>query len=277
MGTTDREMTMLLAQVTDTHMLHPTSDEPRLVDHIGRLELAVASLNAEDPAPAAVLLTGDLTNNSEPGEIETLRTCLEPLNLPALAIPGNHDDRAEIRASFDLPWAADDNLSWIVELDGLSVIGLDTTVPGAQHGDFDPPRREWLTGALARTAPNPTVIAMHHPPFASGIRWMDATMLRNADLFTELVAGASHLTRIFCGHLHRHVVTSVGGVLTSVGPATVHHVELNLSDDAKIELIDDPTGYQLHHFDGTTWVSHIRYIDCDAEPITPHWASDGVG
>ena len=268
---------MLLAQVTDTHILHPGSDEPRLVDHVERLQLAVASLNAEDPAPAAVLLTGDLTNNSEPGEIETLLECLEPLTLPTLAIPGNHDDRDQIRASFDMPWAADDNLSWVVELDGLSVIGLDTTVPGAHHGDFDPPRQEWLVDALTRTAPTPTVIAMHHPPFPSGIRWMDDSMLRNADAFTKVVADADHLTRIFCGHLHRNIVTTVGGVLTSIGPATVHHVVLDLSENAPIALIDDPTGYQLHHFDGASWVSHIRYIDTGTAPVTPHWADDGVG
>ncbi len=268
---------MLLAQLTDTHILRPDSDEPTLVDHVKRLELAVTSLNAEVPAPDAVLLTGDLTNNHEPGEIETLRACLESLTLPMLAIPGNHDDRAEIAASFDLPWAADDNLSWVVELDGLHVIGLDTTVPGAHHGDFDRPRHEWLAAALAETAPNPTVIAMHHPPFASGIRWMDDSRLRNAEAFVETVAGADHLTRIFCGHLHRPIVTSVGGVLTSVGPATVHHVMLSLAEDAPIELISDPTGYQLHRFDGTAWVSHIRYIDTDVEPITPAWAADGVG
>ena len=266
---------MLLAQVTDTHVLHPESDEPTLVDHYQRLEQAVESLNAEDPVPEAVLLTGDLTNNAEPGEIETLLAGLAPLTIPTLALPGNHDDRTEIRNSFDMPWAADDNLSWVVELDGLTLIGLDTTVPGAHHGDFDPPRQAWLADALERTASKPTAIAMHHPPFASGIQWMDRSMLRNADVFAEMVGSASHLTRIFCGHLHRQVTTSVGGVLTSVGPSTVHHIELNTADGAPIQLICDPTGYHLHHFDGTGWVTHTRYIDTDATPITPHWAAEG--
>jgi len=194
-----------------------------------------------------------------------------------LALPGNHDDRAQIRAAFDMPWAADDNLSWVVDIDGHAIIGLDTTVPNAHYGDFDAPRQEWLADALARTAPKPTVIAMHHPPFASGIRWMDGSMLRNADLFAEMVASSAHLTRIFCGHLHRPITTTVGGVLTSAGPSTVHHVMLDLSETAPIELICDPTGYQLHSFDGSSWVSHIRYIDTGAEPIRPPWADDGVG
>jgi len=264
---------MLLAQLTDTHVLSPDSTEPTLVDHTKRLAMAVESLNAESPAPEAVLLTGDLTNNSEPGEIDALLEGLEPLTVPTLALPGNHDDRAEIRASFEMPWAAADNLSWVVELDGLMVIGLDTTVPGAHHGDFDEPRREWLADALERTAPHPTVIAMHHPPFASGIRWMDRSMLYNADVFTDLVGGARHLTRIFCGHLHRPIMTSVGGVLTSVAPSTVHHVVLDTSESGPIALIRDPTGYHLHSFDGVSWVTHIRYIDSDAKPITPHWAA----
>lgn len=268
---------MLLAQLTDTHVLHPDSTEPTLVDHVERLDLAVSSINAERPAPDAVLLTGDLTNNAEPGEIETLCEGLAPLTIPMLALPGNHDDRDQIRSAFDMPWATKDNLSWVVELEGLMVIGLDTTVPNAHYGDFDQPRQEWLADALASTAGKPTAIAMHHPPFASGIRWMDRSMLRNADVFIDMVASSSHLTRIFCGHLHRPITTSVGGILTTVGPSTVHHVMLDLSEDAPIELICDPTGYQLHRFDGDSWVSHIRYIDTGVEPIRPHWASEGVG
>lgn len=269
-------MTLLLAQLTDTHVLSPTSDEERWVDNNGRLAMAVASLMAERPRPDAILATGDLTNNAAPGELEELQQQLEPLEIPILALPGNHDDRGQIRSAFDMPWAADDNLSWVVDIDELRVIGLDTTVPKKHHGDFDTEREAWLADALADAAGRPTVVAMHHPPFASGVQWMDASQLRRADAFAALIAASPHVQRIFCGHLHRPVQTVIGGVSTTVGLSTVHHIALDLSPAAPIEIIRDPTGYQLHHYVDGGWISHTRYIDTGETAFTPSWASQGV-
>ena len=233
----------------------------------------MAALNAERPRPRAVVATGDLTNNAEPGEIDELVRLLAPLDVPLLPLPGNHDDRDQFRAAFDMPWA-DDHLSWSVDVDGVAIVGLDTTVPGDHGGLLDPPREAWLAEALAATADRPTVVAMHHPPFATGIAWMDVGMLERADAFTELIRANRHVERILCGHLHRPVQATVGGVAASVGLSTIHHVNLDLSPDATVELIDDPAGYQLHRYDGCGWVTHTRYVDRDAEPVVPHWAAE---
>lgn len=265
---------MLLAQLTDTHILAPDTDTEHWVDNNGRLAMAVSSLNAETVRPTAILATGDLTNNAEPGEIDELVRLLEPLEIPILALPGNHDDRAEIAAAFDLPWAAPDNLSWVIDVEGLAVVGLDTSVPGEHHGDFDEAREAWLVNALAATAERPTVVAMHHPPFASGVGWMDETILRRADVFEAVIAANPHVTRIFCGHLHRPLLTTVGGVTTSAGLSTVHHIGLDLAEGAPTTIIRDPAGYQLHHFDGQRWVTNTRYIGTGESAFVPSWADE---
>jgi 3',5'-cyclic AMP phosphodiesterase CpdA len=227
----------------------------------------VRSLNLERPRPDAVLATGDLTNDAKQSELSELQSLLAPLEIPILALPGNHDDRDGIRATFDMPWASDDHLSWVVELGPLRLIGLDTIVPGLPHGELDPAREAWLAGALADTADHPTAIAMHHPPFASGIGWMDQSMLRRAGAFAALLRQHPQVTRVFCGHLHRPVQAVVGGVTTTSCLSTVHHVALNLADDAPIEIIRDPTGCQLRQFDGASWGSHTRYIDTGEQPL----------
>ncbi len=267
---------MLLAQLTDTHVLRADSDEERWVDNNGRLAMAVASLNAEPARPAAVLATGDLTNNAEDGEIAELVRLLEPLEIDLLALPGNHDDRAEIAAAFDMPWAGPDNLSWSVEVGEVAIVGLDTTVPGLPGGEFDTAREAWLRDALTATAGMPTVVAMHHPPFASGIGWMDETMLGRADAFEAAIADHPHVVRILCGHLHRPMVTTIAGVTTSSCLSTVHHIGLDLDEGAPIRVIRDPAGYQLHLLDRGRWVTHSRYIDTGEEPFVPSWAA-GAG
>ncbi len=263
---------MLLAQLTDTHVLDPASTEERWVDNNGRLTLAVDSINAEVPRPDLVVATGDLTNWGEPGQLAELVRQLARLEIEVLVLPGNHDDRASMKAAFDQPWADADHLSWAVDRGGVRVVGLDTQRPGRDGGLFDPEREAWLAEALAGADGRPTVIAMHHPPFDTGITWMDRDMLPGADRFEALVAAHPNVTRILCGHIHRPVQSLVGGALATVGLSTVHHVALNLADVSPIELIRDPAGYQLHRFRHGRWVSHTRYIDTAEPAFSPSWA-----
>lgn len=264
---------MLLAQLTDTHILDPGFSGERFVDNNDRLKKAVASLNAETVRPDAVLATGDLTDTGSKVEMELLAELLAPLEMPVFPIPGNHDRRETFRTTFDMPWATDDShIGWVVEFDGLTVIGLDTLLPGSHGGHVDSERLDWLQSVLDDTGNAPAAIAMHHPPFDSGIHWMDEMGLDGRDGFVDLVAQYPNLNRIFCGHIHRPLVSSVGGALTTVCLSTVQHVHLDLHPASTVELIRDPVGYQLHQFDGSDWVTHNRYIETGESPIAPDWA-----
>lgn len=269
---------MLLAQLTDTHILEPGSNHDHLLDNTARLTAAVARLGQETVQPTAVLATGDLTDHGTVAEMDILLDLLEPIEAPILAVPGNHDVRETFRDAFELPWASATNLSWVVDVDDIRVLGLDTIVPGSHGGRFGGEQREWLTGALDDATDRRVVIAMHHPPFLSGIGWMDEMALEGRDGFASIVAGHPNVERIFCGHLHRPQVTTVGGVTTCVGVSTAQHIELDLADGAPVGVICDPGGYHLHHHQGGAgddgmWVSHIRYIETGAEVVRPSWAT----
>ena len=82
---------LLIAQLTDPHVVVPGTDEELFVDNNERLAGAVRQVNQESPQMSAVLATGDLTNWGHPAEYEALASLLEPLAVPVLAIPGNHD------------------------------------------------------------------------------------------------------------------------------------------------------------------------------------------
>ncbi|MGH1493219.1 MAG: phosphodiesterase [Acidimicrobiales bacterium] len=264
---------MLLAQLTDTHIVGPGADSELLVDNNELLAKAVGRLNAETVQPDAILATGDLTDNGTPAEMDLLLELLAPLRAPILALPGNHDVRETFRTAFDMPWATEDShLSWTVDVGDLHIVGLDTLLPGSHGGLFDEERQRWLTDALHDSGERPTVIAMHHPPFLSGIGWMDTMRLDGLETFAKIVNRRSNVVRIVCGHLHRPMVTSVAGVTTTVGPSTIHHIELDLAPEATVELIRDPPGYHLHQIDGDSWVSHIRYIDTGESPVVPEWS-----
>ncbi|HBJ68594.1 MAG TPA: phosphodiesterase, partial [Alcaligenes faecalis] len=91
----------LLIQMTDPHI----REEGRLA--YGRLNTAPYLQDAINHAlalpqkPDALVLTGDLTDFGRPQEYAHLRRLLAPLgSIPVYLLPGNHDDRQQLRESF---------------------------------------------------------------------------------------------------------------------------------------------------------------------------------
>jgi len=86
---------MIIAQISD---LHAQPDGSLLFDKIDTntaLTRAVDHLNAMQPPPDLVLVTGDLVNDGTPEEYVEAARQLARLNAPVYPIPGNHDDRAD--------------------------------------------------------------------------------------------------------------------------------------------------------------------------------------
>lgn len=118
-------------------------------------------------------------------------------------------------------------LHYTIEAGGLRIVVLDTVVPGEGGGELCAARLAWLKEQLAQHKV-PTVIAMHHPPFATGIAHMDAISLKGADAFEEIVAGHAQVRRIVCGHLHRAIQADVAHTTAITAPSVAHQIVLNL-------------------------------------------------
>ncbi len=260
---------IVIAQISDTHILGPEESLPCGVDHNRQLDLAVQDINAETVQPAAVLATGDMTNTGQPDQMSELTSRLDRLDAPVLALPGNHDNQSLFREAFDMTWSSPDHLSWSTQVDELRIVGLDVTVPGSNHALFDESRQQWLRDELATNPNQPTAIAMHQPPFLTGIDWMDATAITNRDEFAAVIADFPCVSRIFCGHLHRPVQSTVAQASATVGLSTIYHVGLDLEPGSSVQLIRDPAGYQLHCWIEGRWVSHTRYIGRSEKAFEP--------
>lgn len=266
---------VLIAQLTDTHVVDPNTDEALYVDNNGRVVEAVASINAESPGVAAVVATGDLTQWGTPEEYARLADITGPLSVPILPLPGNHDHRDGLRACFpDVPWIDADHASWVVDVEHVRVVGLDSTRLGESGAEFDDEREAWLWSVLARPHDGPTLLAMHHPPFVTGIEWMDCAGFVGLERFCAVLAEAAAVDRIMCGHLHRPMSSVVSGVLAEVGPSTTVHVALDVGRDGPVQVIRDPVGYRLLRIVGRSIVGHTRYIATGERPFTPGWATE---
>jgi 3',5'-cyclic AMP phosphodiesterase CpdA len=240
---------MLIAQLTDLHIKPPGRKAYGVVDTAAMLRAAVASVLAQRPVPDIVLLTGDLTDAGRPEEYALLRELLAPLQRPVYAIPGNHDDRAAMRAGFAdhayLPQTGD-FLHYVVDDHPVRLIGLDTVIPGEAGGALCAERLAWLERALAAAPARPTVVFLHHPPFDTGIAHMDKIGLAGAPALAALVRRHPQVERVLAGHLHRAIQARWAGTIASTAPSPAHIVTLDLTPEGPASFALEPPGYQLH-------------------------------
>ena len=72
------------------------------------------------------------------------------------------------------------------------------------------------------------MIFMHHPPFATGIGFMDRVGCANGDRLAALVAAHARCSRCCCGHVHR-AVARLGGTVGSICPSVAWAVPLHVA------------------------------------------------
>jgi 3',5'-cyclic-AMP phosphodiesterase len=254
--------TMLIAQLTDTHITPPGVLAQGYYDTAAALRRAVAHVLALAPRPDVVLLTGDLANDPQPEAYPHLRELLAPLPMPVYAIAGNHDDRAMLRAAFAPDGYLPEHgefLHYVVEDFPLRLIGLDTQLAGQPGGVLCEARLAWLAGQLERAAEQPTLLFMHHPPFRTGLP-IDLRGFPGAEALGELLEEHRQVHRILCGHVHRPVQVLWHGVLASTCPSTAFQVALEL-DAPRTRYTLEPPALQLHQWHPETGlVSHTSPI-----------------
>lgn len=262
---------MLIAQISDLHYRPEGTRLFGYVDVHTAAQAAVAAINAHTPRIDAVLITGDLVNDGEDADYAALREVLSGLDVPYAVITGNHDRRQLTTAAFPAVDAGSvtNKYCWARDFGPVHVIGLDTLVEGHHHGEIGDAQMAWLAEALNASKGRPTLVALHHPPFATGIGFMDAFPLKDAETLGEVLAGHSHVDAVLCGHIHRVIHRRFGGTIAMVGPGTAHQVTLDLSDETKPRWIMEPAGMLLHKWDaGAGLVSHAVWFG-DHGPEAP--------
>ena len=262
---------MILAQITDLHVGTPGSYIDRQSQTAAQLERAVQHLCSLEPLPDVVLCTGDLVHDGQPEEYAVLAALLKPLPMPWFIIPGNHDDREQLRTAFShrgyLP--AQGFLCYAVDLGPLRLVALDTLVEGMPGGRLCAERLAWLDATLSEAPKQPTIVIMPPPPFRTGIRMMDDMGLEGSEGLAEVIGRHPQVERILCGHLHRPIVKRFAGTVASTCASTAHQVVLDLRQPGRLSMVAEPTVCQLHLWSPELGlVSHTSYITRGNEPAT---------
>ncbi len=220
-----------IVHLSDTHLV--AGDDPLYgsIDSEGHLRRLFAELEASGARPEALVFTGDLADVGDPEAYATLRSIVEPaaarLGAQVIWVMGNHDDRGNFRAGLLGQHPSSQPVDRVYDVNGLRIIALDTTVPGAHHGLVTDAQLDWLAEELSSLAPHGTILAMHHPPVPSVQDLAILVELREQDALAEVIRG-SDVRSIIAGHLHYSTTSTFAGVPVSVASATCYTQDLNV-------------------------------------------------
>jgi Icc protein len=247
----------LLVQLSDPHIGADWGDG----DSVTLLAAAVESVRALEPNPDAVLISGDLADHAVDVEYERVRELLGPIEAPLYVLPGNHDDRLALRRHFDVPGADGQPVQYAADLGPLRLVVLDSTRAGEDRGELDADRLAWLDATLAAAPGIPTLLALHHPPLATGIPGFDKVGLPPADrqALGTVIEGHPQVRRIVAGHMHRTVSAELGGRTVLAVPSTYVQAQLDF-DAEEVQVSAEPSGFAVHAVLDGELVSHVQPV-----------------
>lgn len=264
---------MLIAQISDFHLKPAGVLAYEAADTAAALRRTVDHINTLNPSPDLVLITGDLVDEGASESYSLVNKLLTPLKPHFYVVPGNHDHKTELRHAFPdhvyLNHTVDEGgkeyICFTIEDFPVRIIGLDTVTPGDHGGGLGRARLAWLDKTLSDRPDAPTVIFMHHPPFASAIGHMDMEFFRGCKEFTAIISKNPNVERILCGHVHRPVFRRFAGTIASICPGIGMQLVLDLRQEAPSAFILEPPAVMLHlwtdAWDEPTLLTHISIIE----------------
>ncbi|MFT4562987.1 MAG: Icc protein [Gammaproteobacteria bacterium] len=220
-------------QISDTHIF---------ADPAGRLGGMVTSASFQKVLDSAlnspinfdlVLLTGDLTAESEEGAYRWLTKELAVLNVVVACIPGNHDVATLMEPIVS---AAGWHYCGDLIASQWHFILLDSAVPGADYGGLSESELLRLDRCLNAHSSMPTIVVLHHNPVPMDCRWIDTMTLENAAAFWNVIDQHAHVRSVVWGHVHQNYDSFRHGVRLLATPSTCVQFDARSSGFAQAPL-----------------------------------------
>lgn len=199
-------------QLTDLHIFEDANRTMLPIDTKASFRAVLELALSTDIDWDLVVLSGDLADLGEPASYAWIAEQLEDINIPTVAVAGNHDDRQHLNTYFDCPTE--------LTLGEWHLSFLDSCVPPSTKGELGEAELERLGHQLKNNPNNPQLIFLHHPPVSLSSTWMDNMGLSNADAFWERLEPHSNVVAVVNGHVHQNFDTYCGEVRVLSTPST---------------------------------------------------------
>lgn len=206
------EQNLRVLHLSDTHLFGDDSLHYGVVDTATALTRTLARAETVESIDV-VVVSGDLSDDTSIASYERLRGAIEPWaarqGAEVVYAMGNHDGRDGFEAVLGQRLG-------VTHVRGVSIIRLDSAVPGAGYGFVDAEQLAWLAGELD-AASGPSLVVVHHPPTAAYGPLLKVLELQNSREVIDVCA-AGGATAVLSGHYHHSLVAREQGVPVIVAP-----------------------------------------------------------
>jgi 3',5'-cyclic-AMP phosphodiesterase len=193
----DRPLRLL--QLTDSHLRAAPDGALKGWRTRESLALALAAALEGEPAPDAILATGDVSQDGSRSSYGHVRDILGGLGVPVLCIPGNHDHPEIMAAELSEPpfrYCGDHAMA------NWRVVMLSTWDGDRGGGRLPDEELLRLADVLEHSAEPHVLVVLHHHPVPVG-SWLDKVALDNADEFLAVTDSCARVRGILWGHVHQ--------------------------------------------------------------------------
>ena len=207
--------TIRIIQITDCHLPGNPEQEYRGAKPHNTLKGLLEKVRAF--APDLLLATGDLSEDASPASYKALQTYFEPLGIPLLALPGNHDDAGLLAESF--PGSPVDNVA-ISEHGQWQIIRVNSCLEGKPEGCLTEQTLQQLNQVLLDEPHRLRLLALHHQPISANSPWIDKYRLFEPEALLALLIRAPGVKAVVWGHIHQVHDTEMDGIAMLGGPSS---------------------------------------------------------
>jgi len=203
---------MKIIWMTDLHLL-PKGEHLLGHDSAMRLRMAVDYVSEYHADADFCIISGDLTDRGDAASYQLVDEIMSGCDVPALSIPGNHDDRATMREQLSFPDNMDaEFIQYSVTKSGYRLLLLDSLQENNAEGVFCKKRLSWLASELSIEQELPTLVFCHHPPGKLFLPMQDQQQSHYGDKLLDMLCAAPNVRHLFFGHVHRPVSGNFRGL-----------------------------------------------------------------
>lgn len=265
---TVRPARFCLVHLTDPHIPGEEQARVRGVDTAMRFTAVVESIRHLSPAPACVIITGDLSADGSRAAYRRAAALLRPLRIPVRVTFGNHDDPETFRQVMgELGDAPDGEPCRAFDVQGWRILLLNSKFPGLKQGFLGPVQRQQVREELAKDPRHPAILFMHHHVLPLGLPWVDRDNLRDWYELMEILREVGNVRGIFSGHAHQASRQEWNGIPFFVTPSAGYQF---VNDPREPRVSPEPPAYRLITTQGDMFATEVRPV----VPPEPPCATD---
>ncbi len=223
-----------LLQITDCHLFARRGDCLSGMDTDASLDAICQSIGRNEPNAAAVLATGDLSQDGSAESYRRLSQHFDGLAKPVFWIPGNHDEIETMRSHLRGQWIRPERS---IGAGDWRILLLDSTLAGEVHGRVDASEIDFMHRSLGAAEEAHVLICLHHQAMNVGSAWIDAKGLLDNDVLRAEIRRHDRVRGVVWGHVHQDFRQRQNGIEWIATPSTC----IQFTPGADEFTLDEPT------------------------------------